>query len=169
MQNSVAIKDQSKKSDGIAPRIESPLFYSLQEEMNHLFDNFRQGMGGGLSARRWFEQLGEFHPKLDVKNSDKEIIVTIELPGVELKDIEISVTGNGLLVKGEKRAQKEEKDKGYYKMECSYGSFQRLIPLPCEVKNDEIVASYKDGVVKVTLPKAKESLQDERKIDIKAE
>jgi HSP20 family protein len=165
MANEVATKEE-KKNGGNLVREEGTPLHSLQHEMNRLFDEFKHGFGF-TQPGRWFEPLSSYHAKVDVKDTEKEIVVTAELPGVDMKDIEVTTNGNSTSIKGEKRSEKEEKEKGYYKMERSYGSFYRLIPLSCEVEPENINASYKDGVLKVVLPKSKESLKTQRKIEVK--
>jgi len=103
-------------------------FYSLQKEMNNLFDSFFRGFDPaprGFSGR--FSEA--FSPSIDVKENDKEFIIKAELPGVEEKDIDVTVTGDSVTIRGEKKEEKEDKDKNYYYMERSYGSFCRVIPL----------------------------------------
>ena len=97
-------------------------FYSLQREMNSLFDNFFRGFD---FAPRGFAagDVGIFSPSIDVKENEKEFIIKAELPGVEEKDIEVTVTNDSVTIKGEKKEEKEDKDKNYYYMERSYGSF----------------------------------------------
>ena len=140
-------------------------FTALQQEMNKLFDDLRGGWGSHPVS---FEQLGDFHAKVDIKDNDKDLVVSAELPGVEMKDISIALNQNSLVLKGEKKVEKEEKEKGYYRMERSYGSFYRAIPLPCEVERENIDAVYKDGVLTVTLPKSKETIKNQKQITVKA-
>jgi len=97
------------------------------------------------------------------KRPTKKVIVTAELPGLDEKDIEISISGDALILRGEKRQEEEEKGEDYYRMERRYGSFQRVIPLPCEVQVDKAEASYRKGVLTVELPKTPEA-QSARKI-----
>lgn len=162
----VAVKDETKKNGEIAPRQEYPFFYSLQQEMQHLIDEFRQNVG--FYQPKWFEPLKEFHTKVDIKDTEKELVITAELPGVDVKDIDVSLNTNGLTMKGEKRIEKEERDKGFYRMERNYGSFYRLIPIPCEIDKNNVTAIHKDGVLKITLPKTKETVENEHKISVKA-
>jgi HSP20 family protein len=165
MTTTTPVKETKKESTGITPRKSHP-FHALQEEMNHLFDEFKSGLP--FARTFWLEPVSDFNAKVDMKDSEKTIEVSAELPGVEMKDIEVKVEGNALSIKGEKHSEKEEKEKNYYRMERSYGSFYRLLPLPCTVEKDSIEASYKDGVLKVVMPKAKDALADGKKIEVKA-
>jgi HSP20 family protein len=110
--------------------------------------------------------MRDFSPSMDVNETDKDITVLAELPGMEPEDIDISLDRSGLRIKGEKRANKEEQGKDYYRVERSYGSFQRVIPLPCEVDQDKINATYKRGVLKVVLPKARPEREISKRITI---
>lgn len=161
MTNAVAPKENKaelKQEEG------RPFFYSFQQEMNRLFDEFRRDFG---TRQTWPEPFSEFHTKLDVKDCEKQIEVTAELPGVEAKDIELTFNKGNLVLKGEKKSEKEESDKNYYRMERRYGSFYRVIPLPTEVQEDKAEATFKNGVLKITLPKNHEATKSERKIEIK--
>jgi HSP20 family protein len=95
-------------------------------------------------------------PAFDISETDREIHVKAELPGMDPKEIDITVTGDLLTIKGEKREEKEEKGRNFHRRERRYGSFSRSFRLPVEVKADSINASYKDGVLTVTVPKAEE-------------
>lgn len=163
MTTSTPLKEEKKQTTTLAPRRENPL-YSLQEEMNRLFEDFTRGFHKPL----WLEPVSDFNAKVDMKDSEKNVEVTAELPGVELKDIEVYLEDKSLVIKGEKRSEKEEKDKNFYRMERSYGSFYRVLPMPCAIEKDAIDASYKDGVLKITLTKSKEAESNGKKIQIKA-
>ncbi len=163
MKEEAKTNETAKSTEAIPVRREHPMFHSLQKEMNRLFDDFTHGW-----SLPQFELGKEFQTKIDVKETDKEMIVTAELPGVDMKDIDITVRNDGLVLRGEKLAEKEEKEKGYYRMERSFGSFYRLIPMPYEIDRDAASATYKNGVLKVVLPKAKEAIKNEQKVTVKA-
>lgn len=122
----------------------SRAFTSLQREMDRLFDDFGRGFERSTPVA---------FPKIDVAESDSEVEVTAELPGLEQKDIEISVADNCLTVSGEKRTESERKDKAYALSERSYGAFSRTIGLPPGVDPASITATVGKGVLKVTVPK----------------
>ncbi|MBA3859484.1 MAG: hypothetical protein C0507_21480 [Cyanobacteria bacterium PR.3.49] len=163
MTTSTPVKEEKKQTTAVAHRRDNAL-YTLQEEMNKLFEDFTRGFHKPL----WLEAVSDFNTKVDIKDNDKNIEVTAELPGVELKDIEVLVEDKSLIIKGEKRSEKEEKDKSFYRMERSYGSFYRELPMPCAIDKEAIEASYKDGVLKVTLAKSGETASNGKKIQIKA-
>jgi HSP20 family protein len=98
----------------------------------------------------------EWLPAFDVSETSEEIVVQAELPGMEIKDIDITLTDGLLTIKGEKKKEKEDKQEHYHRVERVYGSFSRSFRLPAEVRADAIDAKYRDGVLVVTLPKAEE-------------
>jgi len=121
-------------------------------------DTFRNEMED--LARRFFgeEENGgaTWAPRVDVEETEKEILVKADLPGVEPKDVEISVTDNALMVRGEKKEEREEKKKHYHRMERFAGSFYREVPLPTGADLEKISANSSKGVITVTIPKKPE-------------
>ncbi|MBW2649019.1 MAG: Hsp20/alpha crystallin family protein [Deltaproteobacteria bacterium] len=156
-----------KKSLPVRREEEHP-FYSLQREMNRMFDDFFSDFSlapFGTSVER-FEK---FSPSINVTEDDKEVRISAELPGMDEKDIDVSLTSDTLTIKGEKEEKEEDKGKEYYRMERSYGSFQRVIPLPDEIDTEKTEASFKNGVLNVVLPKIAEAKSSRKKIAIKKE
>lgn len=141
-------------------------FYSLQREMNSLFDNFFHGVD---VAPRGFAASGKgmFTPSIDVKENEKEFIIKAELPGVEEKDIDVTVTNDSVTIKGEKKEEKEDKDKNYYYMERSYGSFSRVIPLKAEIESNKAEARFKNGILDIKIPKNQSAKAKGTKVPIK--
>ncbi len=146
-------------------REESNPFALLRKEMDELFDNFFQG----FDLEPWGGRLGAFSPDIDIVENDKEIKVKAELPGMDEKDIEVSINEDTLTIRGEKKEEQEDKGKDYYRMERSYGSFTRTIPLPVEVETDKAEAKFKKGVLTVVLPKTAKAVEGTKKIAVKAE
>jgi HSP20 family protein len=142
--------------------LDSPL-----REMERLFDRFigfDNSPFAGLSTIN-----SQFVPSLDVHESDKEFQIKIELPGMDEKDIDVSMSRNMLTISGEKKLEKEENAKGIYRMERQYGSFRRSIPLPENgVDTEKAEASYKSGVLTVRLPKTADYKASARKIPVVA-
>lgn len=133
--------------------------YSLQNEMNRLFDDFfrvwdspMMGASNSLSPFSTFERT-DMTPRIDVHETEKELRISAELPGLIEKDIDVSLTKDMLTIRGEKKQESEQNVKGWYRMERSYGAFSRSIPLPCEVDQDSCNASFKNGVLTVSLSK----------------
>ena len=143
---------------GLIPRI-------TDRELMHphwdLFDRFFEG----FDLPKLFSEEKEWTPTFNVSETDDNIIVEAELPGLDAKDVNVTLTNDILTVKGERKEEKEEKEENYYLKESHYGSFCRSIKLPSEIKTEEIDATYKDGVLKLTLPKAEP--EKARKIEIK--
>jgi HSP20 family protein len=136
-------------------------FMSLQREIDRLFDDFTRGFPAFSTGA-----AAELLPNLDVTETDKQIEITAELPGLEEKDVQVNLADNVLTIRGEKKAEKEEKDKTYRLVERSYGSFVRSLELPEGVNADAIKASIDKGVLKVTVPKPAPA--QVKKIDVKA-
>ncbi|MBF0515571.1 MAG: Hsp20/alpha crystallin family protein [Nitrospirae bacterium] len=139
-------------------------FTALQRQINDVFNGFFRGFdmepfwGGGIG----------FNPSVNVLETDKEITVTAELPGMDEHDLDVTLTKDMLSLKGQKKAEKEDKGTNYYHMERSYGSFVRSIPLPCEVDDAKVEAEFKKGILTIKLPKSPEAVKDTKKVQIKA-
>jgi HSP20 family protein len=146
----------------------------IRREMDRLFDEFGRGMFP--SPARWsMPELEPFwrstgrgmEPVVDVVEKADRYEISAELPGMDEKNVEVRLSNGSLVIKGEKKEEKEEKEANYYMSERRYGSFQRSFRLPDGVDSDKIDASFKNGVLKVSLPKTEEA-KKETKIDIKA-
>ena len=120
---------------------------TLRKEMDRVFDR--------LWDRDWFElpQLEGWSPPLDVMETDQYVLVLVDVPGMDVKDIHVTVKENLLIIRGEKRTELEKKNEKQYRMERVFGSFTRHIPLPVAVDANKVNASVHNGVLKVTLPK----------------
>lgn len=106
-------------------------------------------------------------PRLDVSETDTSVEVKADLPGLDKKDIDVSLDKDLLIIKGERKQEKEESGKHFHSIERRYGSFYRSLRLPAEVKTDKIEANFKDGVLKITLPKTEEAKKKIEHIQIK--
>lgn len=135
-------------------------FLTLHREMNRLFDQAFRGFGELTGA----QGLGMGWPHVEVTDRDKEIRVTAELPGLEEKDVEIQVDDGVLTIRGEKRVESDDKDRRY--SERYYGRFERRLALPAEVDEDEAQATFRNGVLTVTLPKTERARQNAKRIPI---
>ena len=122
----------------------------LHNEMDDLFDGFFRGLDKPFPGYK-------AEPAIDVAKQDDAIVVRAEVAGCKPEEIDISVYGNTLTISGEKKETKEQKDKGYYHMESTYGSFRREVALPTDVDSSKVEATCKDGVLSITLPKAEVS------------
>jgi HSP20 family protein len=120
---------------------------SLKKEMERLFDRFLE--------LKWdeFPPLGEWAPSMDVSETKDAVVVKAEVPGMDSKDIAIALQEELLTIKGEKKQEKEEKDERHHRIERSYGAFTRSIRLPVGVDGSKVTATFKNGLLTVTLPK----------------
>ena len=134
----------------------------IQDEINRLFD--------ATVGRRPFERMGlfegEWAPAVDVLEDENKVVVKAELPGMNEKDIEVSILGDTLTIKGEKRKEEEKKDKQYHRVERVYGAFHRSISLPASVASDKVKASFKNGILEIEMPKKEEAKPKQIKVDV---
>jgi len=163
----VALKDlvQFGKKDVAVRRDSDNPFALFRKEFDDLFDSFLRS----FDVQPFEGKLGAFTPKLNVIENEKEISIHAELPGMDEKDIDVSLSKNSLIIKGEKREEKEDKGSNCYLMERSYGSFSRIIPLPVEVDEFNIKASFKKGMLSIVLPKTAKAVDEIKKIAVKVE
>jgi HSP20 family protein len=133
---------------------------SLRREMDRLWENFFvERPLGKIWEREWA-------PSLDMSETKDNFVVKAEVPGIDAKHIDISFTGDVLTIRGEKSQEKEEKEEDYHLVERSYGSFSRSVRLPAEVESTKIKASYKNGILRITLPKSEKAKAKEVKIKV---
>ena len=133
--------------------------WGLQSDINRLFDAFMSPFDGA-------EFKNSLTPKLDIAELKDKYEIKAELPGMEEKDINLSLDDGLLTISGEKKAETEEKDKGYFLKECSYGSFSRAVRLPENIAEDKIAAKFKHGVLVIDMPKKEPTPAKTRKIEI---
>ena len=141
------------------------MFDDLQEEMARLWGQAFPLMPRPVSRplRRMAQAPTMWTPSVDVYEKDGNLVVKAELPGMKKEDIEVALDQGDLVIRGERKAESEVKEENYYRVERAYGSFYRRIPLPFEVKPDQITASYNDGVLEVRIPRpAQERPQPQR-------
>jgi HSP20 family protein len=132
----------------------------MQSEMNRLFDGFfGRDTAGPAMERVWA-------PAADMVENKDELVITVEVPGVSQKDIHLSIDGDLLTVKGERRWSHEDKQEHHYRLDRWAGKFERVLPLPVPVQADKVRASYRDGVLTVTMPKVEEIKPKEIAIDV---
>ena len=122
--------------------------------------------GSSLLPELWSRK--EVVPELDVTEDDEAFHVTVELPGLDEKDVAVSLTERVLSISGEKKAEKEDKTKNSYRRERAYGSFRRVLEIPADVDAERIEARFKKGVLSIALPKSKEAREKVTKIEVKA-
>jgi len=133
--------------------------WGLQSDINRLFDAF-------MSPFERTEIKNPVSPKLDIAELKDKFEIKAELPGMDEKDINLSIEDGVLTISGEKKAETEQKDKGYYLKECSYGSFSRAVRLPDNIVDEKIQANFKKGVLVIDMPKKEPLSSKSRKIEI---
>ena len=141
-------------------------FLSLHREVNRLFDDVFRDFDSRLPSSGRVSAFGGGWPSVEISNGEKDIKVTAEVPGLEEKDIEVLLDDGVLTLRGEKRSETEDNDKQF--SERYYGRFERRIPVGYEVKEDEVDARFRNGVLTVTLPKSEKAQSQIKRIDIKS-
>jgi HSP20 family protein len=131
----------------------------LRREMDRIWDRF-----SGENPLEWSGR--EWAPSLDVSETQDRIVVKAEAPGIDPKAIDVSLSNGVLTLKGEKKKESEEKGENYHLVERSYGAFSRSVRLPAEVQEDKVKASYKDGILTITLPKSERAKERAIKIEV---
>ncbi len=151
-------------------RMEHP-FEDLYRRMNELFDDFFSEFGGSRRsmARRAFGSWGGFSPRFEVAETDDAIEVSAELPGLDEKDVRVTLDHGVLTVEGEKRTEREEKKRGVFFSERSYGRFHRSVALPQNIDESKVKATFKKGVLHVTVPKTESTRETRRAIRIETD
>ena len=150
----IARREQSSNLRAVSP---FSLMRRFSEEMDRLFGDV--GLGGGLAAGfgREFSRLADLEgsmwlPQVETFERNGKLIVRADLPGLNKDDINVNITDDAIKIRGERRQEKEENEEGYYRSERSYGTFYREIPLPSGVNGEEAKASFRDGVLEITMP-----------------
>ena len=161
--------DGTSKGQGarVPSRYQDP-FQSFRSEMDRLFDDFLGGVPSLTGFRQGLRQEQSITPALDVKENEKEILVKADLPGIDEKDISLTIHNGVLSLKGEKKSEQTSERDNYHISERSYGSFQRSIRLPETIDEDKVEARFDKGVLTVTIPKRPETVSAQKKIAIKS-
>ena len=136
---------------------------SLRESMDKLFEEFFTRRPDRIRAPVVWQ------PAIEAYETDGDVVVRAELPGIDPKQVEISVTEDTLTVKGEARTEQEEKKRNYYRRELRYGSFVRSIALPSGVQGDKASASYKNGILEIKVPKSERAKPKTVKVEVAGE
>jgi HSP20 family protein len=133
--------------------------------MGRIIDNFIPG----LQTRHFGDLPSMFSPHMNVAETDKAVQVTIELPGMDDKDVEVLLTKDTLTIRGEKREEKSEQTRSYHRLERTFGCFSRSIPLPADLDYDKVSATFKKGILTITLPKTAQALRETKRIPVRTE
>lgn len=180
---SLPVRREAQQPSEATPQVYNPFtgVAQLHQQIDRMFDNMVRGFGlpslsswglGGFESPFFtagtMGQNGVMRPKVDIAANAKEYTVTVEVPGVEEKDVKLELSADGtLMIRGEKKQEKEEKESNFYRVERSYGSFQRVLSLPQDVEREQISAAFKQGVLTITLPRKAEAQTESRNIEIR--
>ena len=168
-QNHLPVKRKTTKDQDLA------MGHPLQEfhtEIDRLFDRmFRKfGLSNLGFDRPFMKRFSDdlLKPTLDLGATDKEYTIAVEIPGVNEKDVQLEIANDTLTIRGEKKQEKEEKEKNYYRMERSYGSFQRVLSLPEDADQENVAAVFKNGVLTVVLPRKDVPKEKVKQIEVRS-
>ncbi len=151
-----------------APRSDADPFTAFRREMDRLFDDFFTGFGAPLSVPASGERSDVvIAPRIDASETDEDIRICAELPGIEEEDIEVTLSGDMLTIRAEKDEEREEDERDYHLMERSMGTYARSLRLPFPVDPGEVDAVFRNGVLTITIPKPGEARQPTHRIAIK--
>lgn len=143
--------------------------HQLRDEMDRLFENTFKGMGLSSFNRDFFAPFSAsalLKPQVDIAATEKEYTVSVEVPGINEKDVNVEISNNTMTIRGEKKQEREDKEKDYYRVERSYGSFQRVLSLPEDVDQENIEATFKKGVLSIKMPRKALPESDVKQIKI---
>ncbi len=132
---------------------------SLQREMNRLFESLSP-------TDRDSNNLGSFIPAAELEETANEVLLKVEIPGLDAEDLDVQVTAEAVAISGERKSETKTEEKGMTRSEFRYGKFRRVIPLPTRIQNTDVKADYKNGVLHLTLPKAEEEKNKVVKVTI---
>lgn len=163
MAEDTLIAKESGEHTGLSDYLREP-FNRLRGEVDRMFDEFPPRFPASNLGVRYLASLPM--PALEMKETDKEYHLSVELPGVAQEDVEISVEGDMLILKGEKKAEREEQERDYTISERSYGSFERRVALPKDSVIDQIEANSDNGVIQIVIPRSEGVAEGARKIEI---
>lgn len=165
----VPVRREDAHDQGVASPIALQNFH---REVDRIFDQAFRGFG---LSQPWLDGVlwprmadGMLKPILDLSATDKEYTIAVEIPGVDEKDVKLEIANDILTIRGEKKHEKEEKDKNFYRVERSYGSFQRVLSLPEDADQDAVKATFKRGILTISMPRKAMPQADVRKIEIKS-
>jgi len=171
----LSVKTEAKGQQDVAAQTWHP-FETLHREIDRVFEDFGFGRSkwrlpfqrSTFNAEPFWRGFGVGAPPVDIAERDNAFEITIDLPGIDEKNVEVQIANGNLTIKGEKKEEKEEKKKDYYLQERHFGSFERTFGIPEGVDIDKIEANFKKGVLTVALPKKAEVQKPAKKIDVKA-
>ena len=143
-------------------------FMAFRREMDRMFDDFFHGVGGRALGSPLLGSWSGVTPSMDLNETDKDLIITAELPGLDDKDFEVTVSGDVLTLKGEKKAERVQKSGESHYIERRFGSFSRSVRLPFEVRDEKVDAKFDKGVLTIRVPKPAELPRPARRIEVQS-
>jgi HSP20 family protein len=154
------------KGNGPAAHRPRDIFGQMRDEMDRVFERFEHGWPRWPSV---FRGAGRdvMVPELDVHDNTKQLTIEVDLPGVDEKDVSVTLANGMLTIKGEKKTEREEKKESYYMAERSYGAFERTLRMPDTIDENKLEAKFDKGVLKIVAQKKPEAIKAERQIEIK--
>ena len=152
--------ESRKLADRLAP------FENLHNELARLWSQTWPLMPRSFTRPLQFEIPSTWVPSIDMFEKNGDIVIKAELPGIKKEDVKLAIDGGDLVIEGERHAESEVKEKDYYRMERSSGSFYRRLPIPEGIKAEQVKATFSDGVLEVRVPKPAEPASQAKKIDI---
>jgi HSP20 family protein len=144
---------------------ENDPFLAMRREMNRLFDDVFDGFGLPSAFGPVLRQMPAA-PKIDVSETDNEIQITAEMPGIDQNDVEVLLEDDRLIIRGEKKEEREDKDRNYHVRERVQGAFSRTLPLPFAPDPNQVKAEFRNGVMTITIPKPQEVKQQQHRIEV---
>jgi HSP20 family protein len=142
-------------------------FTAFRREVDRMFDDFFDGLGRSALSP-FFGSWSEVTPTMDVTETEKELVITAELPGLDEKDFEVTISGDVLTLKGEKKSEREHRARNGDYVERRYGTFSRSVRLPFDVGDEKVDATYEKGVLTIRIPKPAELQRPARRIEVRA-
>jgi HSP20 family protein len=136
---------------------------TLSRDMNRLLERLPKHNWEGLESAG---QTDGWVPAVELKETETEIVLRAEVPGVQAENLDVNVTRNAVAITGEHRYEKQTEEKGYFHSEFRYGQFNRIVPLPCKVENEQAKADFKDGILTLTIPKAADERRKVFKVNL---
>jgi HSP20 family protein len=158
----MADKESKKPTRWTGPKDVAPF-----SEKERWFDDYlRDPFSLARFSRLMPAVMAEIIPSIDIYVDKDDVVVKAELPGLRKEDIDITLTQDTITISGEKRKDEKVDKKNYYRWECSYGSFSRVLGLPAKVQTDKVKAQFKNGVLELRIPKTEEAIKNEKKVKI---
>jgi HSP20 family protein len=172
--SSTAIETTGERRQPATSRPQSPFTFMrrFSEEMDRLFEDFGFGRGWQLSAlERSYDPFSSavWSPQVEVFTRDKQLVVRTDLPGMTKDDIKVDITDDALVIRGERKSEREEDEEGYYRSERSYGSFYRQIPLPQGIDAKDATADFRNGVLEISMPAPETAERARRRLEIRGD